>query len=220
MQNPDATIISQYANSPTLRLLIETANEWIDPAADIDAFYSLVWNVDTAEGYGLDVWGRIVGVGRNLTIASPPPYFGFETGTDSFQPFNSAPFWNGSPVTQNYRLSDNAYRVLILTKAMANIARTDIPTLNALLGRLFAGRGRAYVNDLGAMQMRFTFEFYLEPYELAIMTQSGALPRPTGVDATMIQIPSGGTFGFAESGAGSPFGSGTFLSQGAIVHVG
>jgi hypothetical protein len=67
------------------------------------------------------------------------------------------------------------------------------------------------------MTMRYTFEFLLTPYEFAIMTQSGALPRPAGVDATLIttNIP---VFGFSEAGTGSaaPFGQAPFIQEGAI----
>ena len=76
-------------------------------------------------------------------------------------------------------LQDAPFKVLILAKAMANITDCSIPSINQLLRNLFSGRGRCYVNDLGNMQMRYTFEFYLEPWEVAVVKQSGVLPRPT-----------------------------------------
>jgi len=219
MQDFEKTIISQYANSATLVQLITNFNGYLDPAADFDEFYNKIWNILTAEGIGLDIWGRIVGVGRTLTITTPPTYFGYEVGTPDFTPFNNAPFSDGQAVTQNFVLSDEAYRALILIKAATNIARTTSPVINRLLTQLFEGRGRCYVNSLGNMQMRFTFEFYLEPFELAILTQGNVLPRPTGVGVTLLEAPQGSTFGFNEAGDASPFGEGTFLSQGAIYAV-
>ncbi len=56
----------------------------IDPTADLNAFYDLVWNVATAQGWGLDVWGRIVGVTRNLNIPADivnPGGYSFTAGT-------------------------------------------------------------------------------------------------------------------------------------------
>lgn len=86
--------------------------------------------------------------------------------------------------------------------------------MNRLLQNLFAGRGRCYVNDLGNMRMRYTFEFYLQPWEEAIVTQSGALPRPTGVLASLIQVPVPNVFGFSEAGASAaPFDQGVFYSE-------
>ncbi|WP_230973113.1 DUF2612 domain-containing protein [Burkholderia vietnamiensis] len=211
------TVIAQYANSPTLLQLIENFDQYIDPSADIDAFYDMVWNVDTAVGRGLDIWGKIVGLenGRLLKIPSAEINLGFkEAGTASATPFGSGVFYSGSTVTENYYLSDDAFRTLIFVKAMANISDGSIPSYNQLLQNLFKGRGRCYVNDLGNMQMRYTFEFYLQPYEIAILTQSGAMPRPTGVLATIMQVPVPNIFGFSEAGTASvaPFGQGTFFT--------
>jgi hypothetical protein len=66
MRNVEQTIISQYGNSATITQLIQNMNDYIDPRADIDNFYSFIWNVDTAQGFGLDIWGRIVNVSRSI----------------------------------------------------------------------------------------------------------------------------------------------------------
>lgn len=215
MNNVEQTILSQYANSPTLVQLIQNMDGYIDPSTDIDAFYNLIWNVDTAVGLGLDIWGKIVGLenGRKLTIPSSEINFGFsQAGTASATPFGSGTFFSGQQMTQTYLLGDDAFRTLILVKALANICDGSIPSMNRLLQNLFAGRGRCYVNDLGNMQMRYTFEFYLQPWEKAIVTQSGALPRPTGVLASILEVDLPNVLGFREAGATSaaPFNQGVF----------
>lgn len=215
----DRTIISQYANSPTLRQLIRNMDEYINPDADFDRFYDYVWNVETAQGFGLDIWGKIVGVGRQLTIPGAETFLGFKeaytaaTALTGAQPFGQATFWRGEQSTQTYTLADDAYRTLILVKALANISDCTIPSLNRLLQNLFAGRGRCYVNDLGDMRMRYTFEFYLQPFELAILTQSNAIPRPAAVQASIAEIPTPNIFGFSEAGEGvAPFNYGTLFT--------
>lgn len=141
------TIISQYANSPILKQLITNFAQYIGPDANITAFYNFVWNVDTAQGPGLDVWGRIVGVGRVLQVAAGK-YLGFDEATNvSADPFNQSPFWAGISATSNYALSDSAFRVLILAKALANISDGSIPAINQLLINLFPGRGNTYVQE-------------------------------------------------------------------------
>ncbi|WP_233234484.1 DUF2612 domain-containing protein [Bordetella sp. LUAb4] len=214
------TFISQYANSPTLVQLCNNMDDYINPDADLDAFYDYVWNVHTAEGFGLDIWGRIVNVGRQLTIPGANVSLGFDeaytaaSATLGPQPFGQAPFANGEPTLDSYTLPDEAYRTLILVKALANISDCTAPSLNQLLQNLFQDRGRCYVNDLGDMQMRFTFEFYLEPFEMAIMTQSNAVPRPAAVAVSIAQIPVPNVFGFAEAGVDTfaPFGQGTMFT--------
>ena len=154
------TIISQYADSPRMVGLIELLNESLDPRADLEQFYTLVENLDSAVGYGLDRWGRIVVIPRTLTLtqeeaASVQTFFGFAEASDS-EGFNQAPFYNGQGTSQptftttNFVLADDAYRRLILAKAALNITDNSIPAVNrVLMNILFPGRGNAYVVDGG-----------------------------------------------------------------------
>lgn len=220
MEHPLDTVFSQFQDSPTLVRLIENFNAYVDPNANLDAFYDLMWNVNTAQGYGLDVWGRIVGVSRVLPVTQQPMSFGFDDGVNDFAPFGQAPFYPGAPLTTNYALSDAAFRTLIFVKALANITSCASPALNRLITLLFAGRGRAYVNDLGGMTMRYTFEFQLTAPEVAILTGSGAVPHGTGVQTQFLVVPVPTTFGFSEAGTGvAPFGQGTFLSSEALFYA-
>jgi hypothetical protein len=147
MRDFDRTILSQFASSPTLVQLITNINSYIDPDANLEAFYENIWNIDTAVGYGLDVWGRIVGIGRVLEVPTGG-YFGFAEATNlSANPFGQAPFYSGQPTTSNFTLTDEAYRLLILAKAAANITDCSIPAINQILLALFPGRGNAYVTD-------------------------------------------------------------------------
>ena len=212
MIDVEQTIISQYGDSPTIVRLVTDMNEYIDPRANLDQFFNLVWNVDTAVGFGLDIWGRIVGVGRLLQLPSTDPIFGYQNATipPNWRPFNEGIFFPGDAATEAYLLPDDAFRTLILTKALSNIVATNAPSLNQLLQNLFPGRGKAYVQDLGAMTMRFVFEFALTTTEFAILTQSGALPNPAGVAFSVVVIPTGDLFGFAESEISRPFDFGVF----------
>ena len=214
MENIEQTIASQYANSGTIVELVTNMNEYIDQRTDFAAWYDYVWNVNTAQGFGLDIWGRIVDVSRILQVAGVVDSFGFnDAGTQTMKPFNQAPFYTGPPASTAYSLGDDAYRTLILTKALINISATTAPAINQMLQNLFSGRGRAYVSDLGGMQMRYTFEFYLAPYELSIIN-SGIFPHPAGVSVTIVQIIPTLTFGFQEAGATvTPFNDGAFYSQ-------
>lgn len=190
------TLLSQFQNSPTLKSLVESMEAYISPTVDIDNFYNLVMNVldegATLNDYGLDVWGRIVGVTRNLNIPADivnPGGYSFTAGT--------------------YVLDNPSFRTLILIKALANITDCSIPSLNALLSRLFAGRGRCYVVDNADMTMDMVFEFYLRPFEYAIVAASLAVPHPAGVLVNIIQIGANDIFGF-EGSSFQPFDQGTF----------
>lgn len=216
MIDVERTVISQYGNSATISRLIQNMNVYLDPRSDFDAFYDFVWNVDTAKGFGLDIWGRIVNVSRELRIEDDGQYFGFIEASPGSFPFDDQPFYDETQsATSTHSLSNDAYRKLILVKALSNISNTTAPAMNRLLQNLFEGRGRCYVNDTGNMTMRYTFEFALTKYEIAILTQSGALLRPAGVKAEIFAtiLP---VFGFSEAGieSAAPFGQAPFISEG------
>lgn len=179
------TIISQYANSSVITQLIANMDEYLDQTANFDDFFDMVMNVDTAQGYGLDVWGRIVGVSRTLSVPNPGDFFGTEEAGQTAQPFNQAPFYTGQQINNNFVLTDSAYRTLIFAKALANIWDGSIPGINQILLNLFPNRGNCYVVDGLDMTMVYKFEFGLTAVELAIVEQSGALPKSTGVSATV-----------------------------------
>ena len=184
MENVLQTVISQYGNSPTILALIESFNAAVDPTADIDNFLTHVWQVDTAQGFGLDIWGRVVGVSRIIPT---------------------------NPATV---LTDAQFLELILLKALANISRASSYSINTLLLDWMAGRGRAYVNDLGNMEIRYNFEFALEPFEIDIITQSGIFLRPAGVGGWMVNtaLPVFGFKGMTDGAA--PFGQAPFMGDG------
>ena len=251
-----ATVISQYANSPRILQIIEGFARAVDQTANFDALYDDVINLDTAVGYGLDRWGRIVGINRILQVpvgqffgfaeagdASPfgdsrflgwSDHFGFAEAGDALgfgqAPFGAHKFWGGvdplagggafylgGALTSNYTLSDQAYRQLIIAKAAANISDGSIPSINTLLMSLFPGRGNAYVSEgtlpiyfgfaeagdalpfgqapfysgeqIARMTMTYVFRFALSPVERAVVAQSGVLPKPAGVAASVAILP-------------------------------
>ena len=191
MQNVEQTILSQYANSPTLNRLVYNMNQYVDPSVNITAWYNDVWNINTAVGYGLDVWGRIVGVNRVLTISNTSD-FGFSGPAGaSGVPWNQGTFYNGGSLTSNYTLSDPAFQILILAKALFNISNGSIPATNQILINLFGPNGliplvgNSYVADGLNMTQIYTFPSALPPTALSIVQSSGVLPRSCGVLASI-----------------------------------
>jgi len=211
-----STVLSQYANSPILIQLIENIFEYLDQTKNFDTFFDAIWNIDTAQGVGLDCWGRIVGVNRVLQVETGN-WFGFNEALPGSYTFGQGPFYSGSTLTENYALSDESYRQLIFAKAAANITDGSIPAINRILMTLFPNRGNAYVTDgfqggswfgfaesqnafgfnqasfyngqtIETMVMTYTFTFQLSPVELAIVQQSGVLPKSTGVAASVVII--------------------------------
>lgn len=199
MQNWDQTLLSQYCDSPTIIGMLQSFNEAVDPSYDLAQFYANIWDVSTAVGNGLDIWGQIVGCSRYLQIAATP-YLGYKeaytapTAATGPQPFEQAPLYNGVVATTTFALSDTQYRQLIMVKAAANISNLSIPSINSLLRAQFGvdngtdPYGPAYVEDLGNMAFNYYLGFSPNSTQIAIIQNSGVFPRPAGVQANLVYI--------------------------------
>lgn len=189
------SVQSQYAASPIIRALVDSARVRIAPDADIALFYSNIFDIETAQGVGLDTWGRILGIGRSIEVEATLDYFGFQDA--DYAPFDSAPFFDGDGATENYSLDDEAYRQLLLWKAMSNIATADAAALNRLLAALYQGKD-IVVHEWGVMALELYIFFQLQPWQRSILRNYGLLSRGAGVGLTWIEIPTP-VFGFAEA---------------------
>lgn len=203
------TVTKQFSNSPTLLALLESVDEWCDLEKFSDDFLANVWDITQAQGFGLDIWGRILGQSRYLAITpTPNANFGFDTdgapGTN-WKPWGSGTFWGGSRGgSVPYALPDPYYRQLLLVKAAANIATCDPPSINALLRAMYGDRGPCWVSyDINTpMALTYHFGFFPTPVDISI-TQSGVFPLPAAMNvlyayASLSYTP----FGFAGMNAG------------------
>ena len=190
------TILSQYGNSPILLAMIDNMNDDIDPRSNLEDFYNQIWNIETAVGYGLDVWGRIVGVERALHIVTTEQdFFGFNevVGWGGFAEADGDPFYGGVPATDSFILTDDDFRKLILIKALANISGCSIAEINQLLRNAMSVLGygdRACVRVLGNMSISYNVDYPLTPVQVAMLGDSGAMLNPAGVTSTLTYIPS------------------------------
>jgi hypothetical protein len=203
------SIISQYiiqntTDEPTTAAkLCEYIEAQNDVSGDLQNFYNMVWNIDTAQGVWLDMWGVWVGVGRFLNIPSLSTFFGFDyAGAGNF---DRSVFYEAGNTTNNFALTDAVYRRLILLKAFANISDCSIATLNKILTTFFEGR-RAYAIDNENMTITLNFEFTLLAWEKAIIEQSGVFPKPAGVRFIYTNYIPAKMFSF--DGAGQTFDNG------------
>ena len=197
------TIQSQYGASPHIIGIVEAAAKQLDPTGDIQTFYDKVFNPLTAEGVGLDIWGRIVGASRYLTVDNEE-FFGFYGSR--LYPFDQAPFYVEGD-TDLFRLEDNAFRTLIFLKAAANIGNATLPSIKEILTSLF--ENPVLVMNIGEMKIRIVFTFYLSAYQRALLREYGVLNVGAGVGCEYYQIDPAQTFGFDGSGL-QPFSHGIF----------
>lgn len=208
----DATVQSQYAASPHIMALVQAFWESLNPDADIEIIYNNMVNPDTAVGVGLDVWGRIVAIGREyIALDEDNKYFGFapQSGVDNprLDSFNNAPFYQ--KIDGKVRLADNAYRTYIFLKAMINIGDSSLASINQMLATMFPDI-EIYCLHVDTMVLRLVILGYISEADKQALLNLPWLPA--GVDLKLYQVITP-TFGFNGSGL-QPFNCGTFATYG------
>lgn len=183
------TILRQYGDAESLQKMIELEWQSISINAFIDDFYEKIWNINTANSYGLDIWGKIIDLSRVMPYKLEGVFFGFKeaevpmtTTTTDPQPWSTYPFYSkkygnneGTVV-----LSDDLYRKALMMKAFHNITDMTIPSINSSLMSLFGSSGNAWVSREGANAIAYRFDFTPSTQELALIQNSSILPVPPG----------------------------------------
>ncbi|MDL2315523.1 DUF2612 domain-containing protein [Desulfovibrio sp. OttesenSCG-928-A18] len=216
-------IQSQYAASARILALAAACQEEVCPEADVGLFFRTMFDIYTAEGVGLDNWGMILQMGRVIPGPYLGPCFGFD-GSE-LHPFSRYPF---APDTASedgavaLRLDDEAYRLLLLYKAMANISASTAQAQNDLLAALVGTGiadlpGAAYVLEVDTMVIRWVFEDSLDAIQLAVFRVAGALARGAGVGWELYALNPGAVFGF-DGGNWQPFNQAPFAPDGALIN--
>ena len=186
-------ILSQYSGSPTIVQLLSDFRDNIDPQADINLFIEKVMNIETAEGIGLDILGKIIGMPRVVRYAN-----------------------------DTITLTDNLYRRLLLYKAFAKISDSTMATMNKMLNLLFGENimfaqnliieeqsGDVYYNSF-PMHVRFTALRDLTEDEKLLFALGATLNLSAGVGWSLV-VNQSMIFGFKNSGL-LPFNCGVFTS--------
>lgn len=210
------TIQSQYSASPVMVKLINNTYELVSPQADFDLFYKNVFDVRTAVGWGLDVWGRIVGATRDIVTSDGVNYyFGFSPIAGTTNPeidnFNNAPFYQEA-VSQTYRLEDNAYRLIVMCKAMANISNGSLYDINKIMKQILPDYDVAVIK-VRTMHLRILIHDHVQDWQMEAFLRLPLIPAGVGYEVYSLDP---ATFGFNGSGL-EPFGQGVFSLHGAPI---
>lgn len=204
-------IQSQYAASVRITALLQSAKDHILPDADIAQFYDLMFNVETAQGYGLDVWGNIVGITRTVQDVTIN-----EQGVVT-------------PLSTTRTIEDEEYRKLIMVKAASNIMDSTLYSINYILKQLYPDKicyvtpvvnwrtievgGESFTYNSEPMAISYVFiNTELTPDELGVFYVVGNLNRGAGVDWNLLVVDQDKIFGFVNSNL-QPFDQGLFVMQ-------
>ena len=206
------TVQSQYATSKRMRAVIDAFWQAINPKSDIDLLYKKLVNPRTAEGWGLDVWGRIVAIGRSyLAVDDDTPYFGFDppegVKNERLNSFGNAPFYK--QVMGKVRLADTMFRTYVFLKALINISNSSLASLNQAVKLLFPDADIQILHT-GTMVLRVLVLSPLSESDKAALDNLSWIPAGVGLEMYQVITP---TFGFAGTGLKN-FNNGTFATYG------
>lgn len=207
-----ATVQSQYSASPRILALAGMYWDMLNPGSEIQTMLDDMLNPSTARGYGLDVWGRIVGIKR-ATVPVSGEYLAFDPDPMSNplgDSWNNAPF---NPLTPQGLATDTVFRVYVMVKAMMNIGNGSLADINKYFSLMFPDSGIQVIHA-GTMIIR-VLDYDAVLTDAAIMALRSIDWVPAGVGWQVWQGEPD-CFGFLGSEL-QPFDQAPFISDSALI---
>ena len=179
-------LLWQHDNAKALRSLIESKQDWynINQATFWTNWYRDVFNIDTANDFGLAVWGRILNVGLGLQVDSTIgiPHFGFGIYHRNFNNGNFARATSGEQA-----LSTDQKRLIIRLRYYQLISRGTVTEINEAMARIFGDLGQVFVRDpLDMSKITYVFKFTPSSRVRLILDRMNLLPRPSGIGSEYV----------------------------------
>lgn len=174
-------LLWQYNNASSLTYLIDSKQSWYDTNVTgfLNAWYRDVFNLDTADDFGLAVWAIILDFPL-LSEVNPDepgkPIFGFGMNNQNFENGNF------SNINQKIGFTTEEKRLLLKLRYFIFTTRCDVPDVNSFLTYVFESYGSVFMLDHQDMSITYVFTYQVSRNLLDIMEQYDLLPRPAGVE--------------------------------------
>lgn len=191
-------MLAQYANSPVLVKLVNGINEQLNNAQTIEDWFRIVFDLRTATGFGLDIWGKILNQSRRFQYVDENNQT-VDVYLQGDQTFDG--------VSYTAEQMDEFYRSALFLRAFSYISDTSLKNINDLLHFYFNVTGseekKVYAYNVGTMAIEIVFEFFMPKLEQAIL-MSDLFPSPAGVQLNYRFVPKGAWLGFYDENAETP----------------
>ena len=202
------SILWQYNDAARLQGILTRKQDWYN--TNVTEFWewwvSHVFNLMTADDFGLAVWGKILDESRDAFVPAQGvdyPAWGFGAYRKNFRHGNFRRDTAGF-----VRLSTDQYRLLLRLRYYRFISRGTVPEINAFIQMLFGDAQTVYVLDPLDMSFAiYVFDTAPASWQRFVLENMDALPRPAAVGAK-IRIVTGRNFGFGQYHTN--FGNGNF----------
>lgn len=186
----------QYQNAERIQSLLASKNAWYlaNQTEFWDDWYSDVFDLRTANPFGLMVWSIILGQPIIFPNVGNPdqPTWGFG---EFHRNFTRGNFASSSGFT--YRLSPETARIVLRLRYYHLTGTCCVPDVNRMLADVFADYGPAWLLDNNDMTQLYIFTFALPADLRFVFNNYDILPRPAGV-GTDYRVTVEETWGFGE----------------------
>jgi len=186
-------LIWQRDNAVRLQSLLSSKQAWQD-ANQRDFWsnwYDDVFNLQTANDFGLSVWAIILGLPLVVSTSSGSdrPVIGFGAHYLNFHESNFADDETALELTTEEK------RLVLRLRYLQLVSDCCPESINEALNVVFSDMGRVYVLDGLDMTCEYVFLFLPPPRVLGVLATFDILPRPAGVKIR-VQINPQNVFGF------------------------
>lgn len=184
--NLQQCLLWQYNNAPALRALLLQKEAWYKAHQKEfwEYWYNRVFNLETADAFGLQVWGEILDFPRQVRTVDG----------------------------QLNTLTDEQYRAVLKGQLLKFNMGATAPEVNKWLQVVFGSKGKVYcLDNLDMTVVPFVFEQSPSDEILWLLSNVDFLPRPAGVGYE-VRIIGQDVFGFNGSGL-QTFNNGVFYKD-------
>ncbi len=181
-------LLWEYNIAVNVQGLLEDKDAWIqeNQTQFWEDFYNNIYNLATANAFGLSLWSIILGQPIYINNGPTPPgqnIFGLGIYN---QNLNNGNF--GSQNGSTYTFSVPIARLLLQLRYFRLTSSGTVPEINRMLKYLFLENyGLVYLVDCLNMRQRYLFEFTIPSEMLLMLTSFDILPRPASVKSTVQQ---------------------------------
>lgn len=175
-------LVLQYSDKPNAKAeMTALINEY---QAAWTFFENFIPNFDIDQAWGdrLDLIGKIVGFGRNVSLIFDKKYFGFDHQPNALG-FDQAPFYrHGDELYSDTDLNDTDYQFYLKAKITKNNVKARMGGENSLQKAfLYLFENQAYVVDNKDMTLTIMLSNDSWLGKISILTQLNLMPLPQGV---------------------------------------
>lgn len=172
-------------SAPNITALLQHKQDYFNSEnqAFWEDWYTDVFDLRTANRFGLNVWSIILGAGISFA-----PVQGADNTNWGFGSFRKN-FLNGNFTSLNgFLLTPDDARIVLRLRYYQLTTNGNILGLNFMLSDVFGSQGLAFVLDGLDMTITYEFQFVLTSSLINVFNSLDVLPRPAGVSASFTSL--------------------------------